>query len=502
MSGSVAWSRQRMQSFMEEKLDLSVLDDSQRCLLVPLISDQLCRPNITTAELLRFIFLTPELAPFRVMSNTSLARFLRCSEGNVSRVLRALEAAPHPSVAVPTGRPTVLSRESEQAIADWLRQRAEQMDWPTLSSFKDRVFSYLEQDARDFAPGSQFFYDLLARLTKGEFTVRSASGLDTQRYEVTREMIHEHFELLHSLEIESIDPRLVINIDETGFGQSLSGRSKPQKVIVPVSFVGSPVYRASEEKRYVSCISATTLAGQLLRPGLIATRQQEADDAGRCSFYSCCARYHSATAFISTDIFLDYMRTVVLDYVARQREILGHDSRCLILFDGHKGHLSDLMNALCAEQNIHLVVLPPHSSHLLQPLDQLIFRRMKREFGQMGAIRTLTKVSSTLERVWGAYQAANVVWIIWRSWEHVGIVPLVEKGVCRACVLNEEMVTSNPTLQHDFTVNERSRGPTVSTGMYGFLNEDEFLIFEAGQCPFCCHPLAAETTQMPAPDNQ
>ena len=102
MSGSVAWSRQRMQSFMEEKLDLSVLDDSQRCLLVPWISEQLCRPNITTAELLRFIFLTPELAPFRMMSNTGLARFLRCSEGNVSRVLRALQVAPHPSVAVPT----------------------------------------------------------------------------------------------------------------------------------------------------------------------------------------------------------------------------------------------------------------------------------------------------------------------------------------------------------------------------------------------------------------
>ena len=107
----MAWSRQRMQAFLEEKLDLSVLDDSQRCLLVPLISDQLCRRNITTAQLLRFIFLTPELAPFRMMSNTGLARFLRCSEGNVSRVLRALEAAPHPSVAVPTGRPTVLSRD-------------------------------------------------------------------------------------------------------------------------------------------------------------------------------------------------------------------------------------------------------------------------------------------------------------------------------------------------------------------------------------------------------
>ena len=491
-----------MQDFLEEKLDLSVLNDSQRDLLVPLISDQLRRPGITTAELLRFIFLTPELLPFRQMSNTTLAKFLRCSDVNVSRVLRALNAAQHPAVAVATGRPRVLNGESEQAITDWLRERAERMDWPTLSSFKERVFFYLERDAPHFAPGRQFFYDLLARLTEGEFNVRSASGLDPQRYEVTPETIHEHFEVLHSLEIESIDPRLIINIDETGFGQSLSGRSKPQKVIVPVSFTGSPVYRAGEEKRYVSCISATTLAGDLLRPGLICNRKQEADDASKCSFFNACARYHSATAFISTDIFLHYMRTVVLDYVLRQRETLGHESRCLIIFDGHKGHLSPLMNALCAEEQICLVVLPPHSSHLLQPLDQLIFRRMKQEFGQLGVIRSLTKVSSTLERVWGAYQASNVTSVIWRSWEHVGIVPIVEEGVCRSCTLNEDIVTNTPTLQHDFTVNERSRGRPVNTGVFGFLNEDEFLLLEAGQCPFCCQPLAEVTRNRLAPENR
>ena len=71
------------------------------------------------------------------------------------------------------------------------------------------------------------------------------------------------------------------------------------------------------------------------------------------------------------------------------------------IFDGHKGQLSSPMNALCAEQKINLVVLPLHSSHLLQPSDQLIFRRMKQESGQLGVIRTLTNVSSTLERVWG-----------------------------------------------------------------------------------------------------
>lgn len=169
-----------MQASFEEKLSLSVLNASQRDLLVPLISDQVCRPDITTAEFLTFVFLTPELLPFRQMSNITLAKFLRCSDVNVSRVLRALNATQHPAVAVATGRPRVLNRGSK---------RAERMDWPTISSFKDQVFSYLEQEAPPFVPGRQFFYDLLARLTKGEFNVGSASGLDMQRYEATPEMI-------------------------------------------------------------------------------------------------------------------------------------------------------------------------------------------------------------------------------------------------------------------------------------------------------------------------
>ena len=126
-----------------------------------------------------------------------------------------------------------------------------QKDWPTLHAFKEKVWEALESEAPTFVPTNQFFYDLLSRLSHGEFTVRSASGLDDLRYEVTPNMIYQHFDCLNSLELQTVDPRLVISVDETGFGQSVSGRAKPPKVIVPKLFDGSPVYRVREEKRYI-----------------------------------------------------------------------------------------------------------------------------------------------------------------------------------------------------------------------------------------------------------
>ena len=189
MSAGGRWTRGRQQQLIAEQLDVSVLNDTQRSLIVPLIFEQIQRPEITKAELLRFIFLSPELSAFRDLSNRQLAAFLRCSEGNVSRVLQSLAATPCPTVAVSPGRPTILSREAESVISDWLRQRISMMDWPTVSAFKDVVWQQLETEAPNFTPTHQFFYDLLARLGRGDLTVRSASGLDTQRYQVTPDMI-------------------------------------------------------------------------------------------------------------------------------------------------------------------------------------------------------------------------------------------------------------------------------------------------------------------------
>ena len=490
-----AVSRQKEKSVCSEYLDVSVLPPNLRDLVFPLIYEQLLKPNISKAELLRFLFLTPELKDFKTLTNVQLAAFLKCSRAQVSKVLRALSVTPAPAVEVGRGRPSVLSREAEESIRTWLRQRMDTREWPTLSVFKEQVFRSLELEAPSFVPQNQFYYDLLERLSAGELTVRTASALETARYNVTPDVIRQHFDTLERLRIQDFDPRLVINIDETGFGQSKSGRQKPQKVIVPVSFQGSPIYKEQEEKRYVSCIAATTLSGTLLTPGLISNRQQEAGDAEKCSFFGKCARYHSTTAFVSRKIFMRYMRKVILPYIESVRRELQKESPALILFDGHKGHFSELLSAACAENQIRLVVLPPHSSHLVQPLDRFIFRRMKREYGMMSPIPSLTKISGTLERVWSAYQAANVMWIIWRSWEAVGIKPKIEQGICVSCTLDPDSLSQDPTLQHSFTPQERSRGTFVDTGAQGFLNEDEFMLLEAGLCPYCCSPLADANRQ-------
>ena len=239
--------------------------------------------------------------------------------------------------------------KKQKKISNWIALRIKSLDWPTLNAFKEQVLIELEKELPDFVPGHQYYYDLLNRLSKGNLTVKLASGLASERYQVTPESIQEYFRILSQINIESMDPRLIINIDETGFGASKSGRTKSQKVIVPVTFEGTPFYKLKEEKRHVSCLAATTLAGSLLPPGLVANRKYECEDAKFCFYYRNCLRYFSTSSFVSREIFMHYIRNVIIPYVEQTRLHVQGDQKALIIFDGCKGHFSDLLNAICAE---------------------------------------------------------------------------------------------------------------------------------------------------------
>ena len=49
----------------------------------------------------------------------------------------------------------------------------------------------------------------------------------------------------------------------------------------------------------------------------------------------------------------------------------------VLTFDGHHSHISIKLLELARAINVHLVCLPVHTSHILQPLDVGVFGPMK-----------------------------------------------------------------------------------------------------------------------------
>jgi hypothetical protein len=54
----------------------------------------------------------------------------------------------------------------------------------------------------------------------------------------------------------------------------------------------------------------------------------------------------------------------------------------LLILDGHESHLNQDFKDYCKENNILTLCMPPHSSHILQPLDMVCFSPLKRKYSQ------------------------------------------------------------------------------------------------------------------------
>jgi len=54
----------------------------------------------------------------------------------------------------------------------------------------------------------------------------------------------------------------------------------------------------------------------------------------------------------------------------------------LLILNGHESHHLDEFEEYCKENNIITLCMPPHSSHILQPLDVRCFSPLKKAYGQ------------------------------------------------------------------------------------------------------------------------
>ena len=52
----------------------------------------------------------------------------------------------------------------------------------------------------------------------------------------------------------------------------------------------------------------------------------------------------------------------------------------LLILDGYGSHETTEFMYLCYQNNVHLLFLPPHTSHVLQPLDLSVFSSLKTHY--------------------------------------------------------------------------------------------------------------------------
>ena len=164
------------------------------------------------------------------------------------------------------------------------------------------------------------------------------------------------------------NPSKMFNIDETGF----SPEHCPPKVIgdknVKLQSVTSP------RSFTTTVIGAASASGVIVPPYFVFKGKRSSNDlmegAAPGSSFSM-----SDSGWSNSTIFQDYLKNHFIKDVPN----VGIEN-IVVFYDGHKSHVCGPLIEWANENKIILYILPPHTSHLLQPLDVGMFGPLKKAY--------------------------------------------------------------------------------------------------------------------------
>jgi hypothetical protein len=187
-------------------------------------------------------------------------------------------------------------------------------------------------------------------------------------------LIRSRFELVEQTKTKyGICDEDVYNFDEAG---TVMGKITTQLVIMASERRGRPKAVQPDNHEWVTLIAAINAAGWTVPPFSIFAGQyhlsawyEEAETP--CEW----AIAISDNDWTNNELGVEWLKH--FDAYTKTRVI---GVRRLLILDGHESHQSLEFQELCKENNIYTLCMPPHSSHLLQPLDVGCFSPLKRAY--------------------------------------------------------------------------------------------------------------------------
>ena len=163
-------------------------------------------------------------------------------------------------------------------------------------------------------------------------------------------------------------PGQIYNVDETG----ISSEHNPPKVICHKNTI--PQCITSSRGSTVTIIAAGNALGNSIPPYYVFAGARWNVDFLKDACPGSDGEM-SKTGWSNTDVFHNYITKHFAKYVNLSKEKSAAPT--LILYDGHKSHISLTLTEWAKKYNVVLFVLPPHTSHITQPLDVAVFGPFK-----------------------------------------------------------------------------------------------------------------------------
>ena len=273
-----------------------------------------------------------------------------------------------------------------------------------------------------------------------ELTIRKPEKLGTNRARALNGPITtSYFDYLGSLLDElnlKEQPARIWNADET----RLRFEHDPVKVITEKG-IKNVVGKTSEDRTNITILACGNAAGKIIPPLVIVKGKTSASLHG---YNTVAAPPNTKWAFSDKGWMNDTMGEMWF------RDLFlpecGPERPQLLIMDGHSSHETLGILEMAREENIHILCLPPHCTHFLQPLDRTVFRPFKNYYDEAcsdylseNSLNAVTKFSFP-ELFRQAFEASMTKSNLKNGFKTCGIYPFYSQ-----CLPDHALAPSMPT---------------------------------------------------------
>ena len=193
---------------------------------------------------------------------------------------------------------------------------------------------------------------------------------DVRRKTCDRRKIAEWFNRNQRI-LLSYDPRLILNMDETGITTN-----RKFKVVVPQGLY--PVVPQERQEIHITGVVTFSACGHPFRPMLILPRIQNLPSELQC-FSNDAHFFATNSGWMTKDAFEAYCVNLAHEVYLWKLQLPAElrNKRILLLLDGHASRKTARGILYLQRFGIDVLVFPGHSTHILQPFDVVIASALK-----------------------------------------------------------------------------------------------------------------------------
>ena len=261
-----------------------------------------------------------------------------------------------------------LSPGEEAALREWILQLAE-WGWPARVSKVKKMAEEILHERKDFKLlGPNWVAKFLSRYD--DLKTRFSQPLDKERAAATSpETVQRWFDLVaRTIKDYNIRQEDVYNMDEKGYAMGIGGKAK-----VVVSRHDPYAFQTQcGSREWVSTIECISADGRILNHFLIFKGVNYKKDWFKVLENG--AICMSDTGWTNNAIGMQWFEKIFDRLTPPKGEFR------LLFMDGHDSHIQTPVIRHCVSQKIIPLCLPPHTTHILQPLDVVFFQPLAQAY--------------------------------------------------------------------------------------------------------------------------